>query len=88
MQRRRLLFVRCLSAAQRYDIDTPTPLLHEGVSPQGFAFFADMGNLADFTRLIRRERLGEVIAWPALSVRSPLPQSSRLRTLRLVNFLA
>lgn len=88
VQRRRLLFARCLSAAQRYDIDTPTPLLNEGVSPQGFAFFADTGNLDEFAKLVRRERLGEVITWPALSARSPLPTTSRLRTLRLVNFLA
>ena len=88
VQRRRLLFARCLSAAQRNDIDTPTPLLHEGVSPQGFAYFADTGNLAAFAKLVRRERLGEVITWPALSARSPLPTTSRLRTLHLVNFLA
>ena len=88
VQRRRQLFVRCLAAAQRYDIDTPTPLLNEGVSPQGFAYFADTGNLAEFTRLVRRERLGEVVTWPALSARSPLPTTSRLRTLHLVNFLA
>ncbi|NCX76615.1 MAG: hypothetical protein EBX09_06215, partial [Actinobacteria bacterium] len=36
VQRRRQLFARCLSAAQRYDIGTPTPLLNQGVSPQGF----------------------------------------------------
>jgi hypothetical protein len=87
VQRRRLHFARCQSAAQRFDIDTPTPLLQEGVSPQGFAFFADMGNLTEFTRLVRRERLGEVITWPTLSARSPLPTTSRLRTLHLVNFL-
>ena len=88
VQRRRQLFARCLSAAQRYDIGTPTPLLNQGVSPQGFAYFADTGNLAAFAKLVRRERLGEVITWPALSARSPLPTTSRLRTLRLVNFLA
>ena len=88
VQRRRQLFARCLSAAQRYDIDTPTPLLNEGVSPQGFAYFADTGNLAAFAKFVRRERLGEVITWPALSARSPLPTASRLRTLHLVNFLA
>jgi hypothetical protein len=88
VQRRRQLFARCLSAAQRYDIDTPTPLLNEGVSPQGFAYFADTGNVAAFAKLVRRERLGEIITWPALSARSPLPTTSRLRTLHLVNFLA
>lgn len=87
VQRRRQLYTRCLSAAQEYDIAIPTPFLNEGVSPQGFAFFADSGNLAEFTRLIRRERLGEVVTWPALSTRSPLPTSSRLRSLQLVNFL-
>jgi len=88
VQRRRQLFARCLAAAQRYDIDTPTPLLNEGVSPQGFAYFSDTGNRAAFAKLVRRERLGEVITWPALSARSPLPTKSRLRTLHLVNFLA
>jgi hypothetical protein len=58
------------------------------VSPQGFAYFADTGNVAAFAKLVRRERLGEVITWPALSARSPLPTASRLRTLHLVNFLA
>jgi len=88
VQRRRQLFERCLSAAQRYDIDTPTPLLNEDVSPQGFAYFADTGNLAAFAKFVRRERLGDVITWPALPKRSPLAATSRLRSLRLVNFLA
>jgi hypothetical protein len=88
VQRRRKLFGRCLSSAQRYDIETPTPRLNDGVSPQGFAFFTDAGNVDQFETLIHRERLGEVITWPALSTRSPLPTTSRLRTLRLVNFLA
>ena len=88
VQRRRKLFGRYLSSAQRYNIETPTPRLNDGVSPQGFAFFTDAGNVDEFETLIHRERLGEVITWPALSTRSPLPTTSRLRTLRLVNFLA
>jgi len=87
VQRRRRLFERCLSVARRYDIDTPTPSLPNGVSPQGFAFFTDVGNSDEFERTMRRQRLGEVMTWPALSARSPLPPTSRLRTLHLVNFL-
>ncbi|MEY4400683.1 MAG: hypothetical protein RL072_548 [Actinomycetota bacterium] len=88
IQRRRELFTRCMSAAQRLSIETPTPELSTGVSPQGFPFFGDSGDVAAFIKLVRRERLGETIAWPALPNRSPLPATSRLRTLRLVNFLA
>ena len=88
VQRRRELFTRCISAAQTLSIETPTPELSTGVSPQGFPFFGDSGDVAAFTRLVRRDRLGETITWPALPNRSPLPATSRLRTLRLVNFLA
>jgi hypothetical protein len=58
------------------------------VSPQGFPFFGDSGDIAAFAKTVRRERLGETIAWPALPKRSSLPATSRLRSLRLVNFLA
>jgi len=88
VRRRRERFAQCLAAAQRAGVETPTPVLTAGVSPQGFPFFGDSGDIAAFERTVRRERLGETIAWPALPMRSPLGEASRLRTLRLVNFLA
>jgi hypothetical protein len=57
-------------------------------SPQGFPFFGDAGNQAAFTRRVSRGRLGEIITWPSLPTHTTLPTHSRLRTLRLVNFLA
>ncbi len=88
IRRRRDLFARCMSAAQRLNIETPTAVLPLGVSPQGFPFFGDAGDVEAFTKHVARERLGETITWPALPQRSPLAPTSRLRTLRLVNFLA
>ena len=88
VRRRRELFAQCFSAAQRAGVETPTPDLPTGVSPQGFPFFGDSGDIAAFAKTVRRERLGETIAWPALPKRSSLPATSRLRSLRLVNFLA
>jgi hypothetical protein len=88
IHRRRDRFVQCLSAAQRLGLETPTPVLMAGVSPQGFPFFGDSGNVTKFQRLVQRHRLGETISWPALPERSPLAPESRLRKLQLVNFLA
>jgi len=88
IRRRRELFERCLAAAAQLQVDTPTPVLAPGVSPQGFPFFGDSGDVATLVKLVRRKRLGETIPWPALPKRSPLPEHSRLRTLQLVNFLA
>ena len=87
VRRRRDHFAQCLSAAQRLGVDTPTPVLATGVSPQGFPFFGDSDNVAMFLKLVKRSRLGETIAWPALPERSPLAPDSRLRRLQLVNFL-
>lgn len=88
VKRRRELFARCLAAAQRLGVETPTPKLVPGVSPQGFPYFGDTGDIAAFVNLVRRKRLGEAIAWPALPQRSTLAPSSRLRTVHLVNFLS
>jgi hypothetical protein len=88
VRRRRELFARCLTAAQRLGVETPTPKLTSGVSPQGFPYFGDTGDIAAFVNLVQRERLGEAITWPALPERSTLAPSSRLRTLHLVNFLS
>jgi hypothetical protein len=88
VQRRRELFARCVSAAQRLGVETPTTKLAPGVSPQGFPYFGDTGDVTAFLDVVRRERFGEAISWPSLPQRSTLAPSSRLRTLHLVNFLS
>jgi len=87
VRRRRELFARCANAAVETGVVSPTPSLDINVSPQGFAFFGDIGDVKTFSQRVVRERLGEIITWPSLPERSPLPAQSRLRTLRLVNFL-
>ena len=88
VRRRRELFAQCSAAAVALGIDSPTPHLAPFTSPQGFPYFGDAGNQAAFTRHVSRGRLGEVITWPSLPTHTTLPTHSRLRTLRLVNFLA
>jgi hypothetical protein len=88
VRRRRELFAQCSAAAVALGIDSPTPHLAPFTSPQGFPYFGDAGNQAAFTRRVSRGRLGEIITWPSLPTHTTLPMHSRLRTLRLVNFLA
>ena len=85
--RRRELFLRCSTFADKFAIERPFVDLPLHVSPQGFPFFGDTAHVGAFCRMVRRSRCGEVIRWPALPSRSSLPTSSRLRTLHLVNFL-
>jgi len=88
VRRRRELFAKCSALAVELGLDSPTPHLAPFTSPQGFPYFGDAGDQAAFTRCISRERLGEIITWPSLPTHTALPPHSRLRTLRLVNFLA
>jgi hypothetical protein len=88
VRRRRELFAKCSATAVELGIDSPTPHLAPFTSPQGFPYFGDAGDQAAFTRCISREWLGEIITWPSLPTHTTLPPHSRLRTLRLVNFLA
>jgi hypothetical protein len=88
VRRRRELFAKCSAAAVELGINSPTPRLSRFTSPQGFPYFGDAGDQAAFVRRVYRERLGEIITWPSLPTHTTLPLHSRLRTLRLVNFLA
>jgi len=88
VRRRREVFAICSAAAVELGIDSPTSQLAPFTSPQGFPFFGDTGDQAAFARRVSRERLGEIITWPSLPTHTTLPPHSRLRTLRLVNFLA
>jgi hypothetical protein len=88
VRRRRELFERCAAVAAALGIKSPTPDLAPLTSPQGYPYFGDAGDHASFARRVSRERLGEIITWPSLPTHTTLPRGSRLRTLRLVNFLA
>jgi hypothetical protein len=88
VRRRRELFERCAAVAVALGVETPTPHLPPFTSPQGYPCFGDAGEHASFVRRVSRERLGEIITWPSLPTHTTLPPHSRLRTLRLVNFLA
>jgi hypothetical protein len=88
IRRRRELFERCAAVAVALGIESPTPNLAPLTSPQGYPYFGDAGDHASFARRVSRERLGEIITWPSLPTHTTLPPHSRLRTLRLVNFLA
>ena len=88
VRRRRELFAQCSAAAVALGIESPVPQLVPFTSPQGFPYFGDAGDQATFIRRVSRGRLGEIIAWPSLPTHTTLPTQSRLRSLRLVNFLA
>lgn len=85
--RRQKLFDRCDELAAELGIQRPFIALPRHVSPQGFPYFCDTDGAVSFARAVRRHRLGEVIAWPALPSNTSLSADSRLRSLHLVNFL-
>lgn len=86
--RRRTLFRRCEELAEKFGVQRPFPTLPKHVSPQGFPYFSsDTESLSEFTKAVRRHRIGEDIAWPALPSSTSLSEHSRLRKLHLVNFL-
>ena len=85
--RRRTLFEHCDELATELGVQRPFLTLPRHVSPQGFPYFCDTDSAASFARAVRRHRLGEDIAWPALPSNTSLAAGSRLRSLHLVNFL-
>lgn len=85
--RRRARYQRCAALAAAHDIASPFASLPANVSPQGFPFFWHPEKARAFRTAVHQDRLGEVIAWPALPTRTSLSKDSRLRSLHLVNFL-
>jgi len=87
VERRRELFHACDELASEFGIQRPFTSLPPHASPQGFPYFLDSKEATAFARAVRRHRLGEDIAWPALPSHTSLAVNSRLRSLHLVNFL-
>ena len=85
--RRRNAFATCQTLAERFDIRMPTIDFGPHVSPQGFPFFADSGNLDSFRAAVTRAKIGEVVSWPSLPSATTLSPISKLRNMCLVNFL-
>lgn len=85
--RRRRLFELCEDLATKFGVQRPFVALPEHVSPQGFPYFFDTDGAVSFAQAVRRHRIGEDIAWPALPSNTSLAEDSRLRSLHLVNFL-
>lgn len=85
--RRRHAYQACSDIAQQCHVESPIAGLGPNVSPQGFPFFTDTGDLAMFQRTITRCELGEIVSWPSLPTNSTLSATSRLRSIHLVNFL-
>ena len=85
--RRRNAFTTCQTLAERFDIRTPAVDLGPHVSPQGFPFFADSGNIDSFRSAVTRAKIGEVVSWPSLPSATTLSPTSKLRSVCLVNFL-
>lgn len=87
ISRRRHLFERCQKIANDIGIQPVFAHIPSGVSPQGFAFIGGSRGDGEFSRLVQRRRIGETMPWPSLPELSRLPKDSRLRNLRLVNFI-
>lgn len=87
ISRRRSLFIKCQELASHHEVCGVFSSLPTGVVPQGFPFYADSGNTPKFIRALRYQCWGEVMPWPALPAGSTLSSASRLRSIRLVNFL-
>ena len=87
IRRRREVYMKCEELAISADLTPVFSHLTPGVCPQGFAFFSQSERESNFRRQIVRQRLGEIISWPAISIRCSLPLNSPLRSLKLVNFL-
>jgi hypothetical protein len=87
MLRRRNQFLRCAEIASECGILPVFSALPDGVVPQGFPYYANQGNERCFASRVQRQRLGEVMSWPALPQSTTLGSDSPLRLLRLVNFL-
>ncbi len=85
--RRRGLFIKCQELASRYEVHGVFSSLPTGTVPQGYPFYADSGDIDTFIRALRYRCWGEVMSWPALPSSSTLSPASRLRSIRLVNFL-
>jgi hypothetical protein len=87
VSRRRNAFTTCQTLAERFSIRMPTIDFGPHVSPQGFPFFADSGNVESFRTAVTRAKIGEVVSWPSLPSATTLSPSSKLRSVCLVNFL-
>jgi hypothetical protein len=87
VSRRRNAFATCQTLAERFDIGMPTIDFGPHVSPQGFPFFADSGNIDSFRTAVTRAKIGEVVSWPSLPSATTLSPTSKLRSVYLVNFL-
>jgi hypothetical protein len=86
-QRRREAFQHCRELATVFGLRTPRLHFISGISPQGFPFFVDTGDIRQFQHMVNKRKLGEVVTWPSLPSSSAIPKASPLRQLHLVNFL-
>jgi hypothetical protein len=85
--RRQNVFVACQTLAERFNILTPTVEFGTHISPQGFPFFTNSGNVNSFRTAVTRAKLGEVVSWPTLPSTTTLSPTSKLHSVCLVNFL-
>ena len=86
-QRRREAFQHCRELATVFGLRTPRLHFISGISPQGFPFFVDAGDIRQFQHTVNKRKLGEIVTWPSLPSSSAIPKASPLRQLHLVNFL-
>lgn len=88
IRRRRTTYATCQELALQCDLQPLFDELPAYVCPQGFAYLESGDRTRSFDQLVSRRRLGEPMSWPTLPSRSPLERDSKLRNLRLINFLS
>jgi len=87
VQRRRKAYDACLHIANEAKVPSLFDCLPANTCPMGFPYFGGFGNQREFERLVSKQRLGEVIHWPDLPTQSKIDKASKLRRVKLVNFL-